>query len=86
MRSSSALKKWSKEFAWVFLLLAVCVFIFPADVQALYIDPGTGSIVLQVLLGAVVGGVVALKLYWARVRAWFVRLFSRSSREDEPGK
>jgi hypothetical protein len=29
-----------------------------------YLDPGTGSIILQVLLGGVAGIAVAVKLYW----------------------
>lgn len=29
-----------------------------------YLDPGTGSIILQVLLGGVAGIALALKLYW----------------------
>ena len=29
-----------------------------------YLDPGTGSIILQVLLGGVAGAALAVKLYW----------------------
>jgi hypothetical protein len=29
-----------------------------------YLDPGTGSIILQVLLGGIAGLVLAVKLYW----------------------
>jgi hypothetical protein len=29
-----------------------------------YLDPGTGSIILQVLLGGIAGIALALKLYW----------------------
>jgi len=38
-----------------------------------YIDPGTGSLVLQVLIGAVVGTLVTVKLYWQRVKMFFGR-------------
>lgn len=33
----------------------------------LYIDPGTGSIVLQAVIATVVGVGVALKLFWHRI-------------------
>lgn len=36
-----------------------------------YIDPGTGSLILQVAIGAVVGSLVAAKLYWLRLKAFF---------------
>ena len=29
-----------------------------------YLDPGTGSIILQILLGGIAGIVLAIKLYW----------------------
>jgi hypothetical protein len=35
-----------------------------------YLDPGTGSIILQVLLGGIAGLAVALKLYWDKLLSW----------------
>ena len=34
-----------------------------------YLDPGTGSIILQVLLGGVAGLALAGKLYWQKFRS-----------------
>jgi len=47
-----------------------------------YIDPGTGSLVLQVLVGAVVGTLVTVKLYWQRVKMFFAR---RKAPDDAGG-
>ncbi len=44
-----------------------------------YIDPGSGSFILQVVVGTLLGASVALKMYWARLRAYFV---SRGERND----
>ncbi len=38
-----------------------------------YLDPGTGSMLVQMLLGGVAGGLVIGKLYWARIKAFFGR-------------
>ncbi len=38
-----------------------------------YLDPGTGSMLLQLLLGGVAGALVVGKLYWHRVKAFFGR-------------
>ncbi len=38
-----------------------------------YLDPGTGSMLLQLLLGGVAGVLVVGKLYWHRVKAFFGR-------------
>ncbi len=32
-----------------------------------YIDPGTGSIILQAIVATVVGAAVAVKLFWHRI-------------------
>jgi hypothetical protein len=32
-----------------------------------YLDPGTGSIILQVLLGGIAGIALAIKLYWHKL-------------------
>ena len=39
----------------------------------LYIDPTTGGIGLQILLGIFVGGFVTIKLMWARFLSFFSR-------------
>lgn len=50
----------------------VFVFGFMATGDALaYLDPGTGSMLLQVLLGGVAAIAVAVKLYWYRILAIF---------------
>jgi len=37
-----------------------------------YLDPGTGSVILQVLLGGLAGLAVAIKLFWHRLTLLFV--------------
>ena len=37
----------------------------------LYIDPGTGSIIIQALIAALVGGAVAVRLFWQRILIFF---------------
>ena len=34
-----------------------------------YLDPGTGSLFLQLLLGGIAGLIVILKLYWQKILA-----------------
>ena len=36
-----------------------------------YLDPGTGSILLQGLIAGVVGGLVTIKLYWSKLKTFF---------------
>ena len=36
-----------------------------------YLDPGSGSMLLQILLGGIAGVAVAGKMYWQRIKAKF---------------
>ena len=38
-----------------------------------YIDPGTGNMILQGLIAALAGIAITAKLYWNRIKAFFVR-------------
>lgn len=42
------------------------------DVYA-YLDPGTGSMIIQGLLGALVGLGITLKIFWHRIKEKFTR-------------
>ena len=53
------------------VLLAFFV-LFEAPVEA-YLDPGSGSMLLQALLGGFAGIAVIAKLYWNRVTGLFNR-------------
>ncbi len=36
-----------------------------------YLDPGTGSFLVQLLIGGLVGALVFLKAYWTKIRSFF---------------
>lgn len=44
-----------------------------------YLDPGSGSFLLQILIGTLIGALVILRSYWSKIRA----LFSKDT-VDEP--
>jgi len=43
-----------------------------------YIDPGTGSLIIQVLIASFVGALFVIKIYWKKVKAFFNNLFSKA--------
>ena len=51
--------------SFLLALAAMLVGASTSTAQA-YLDPGTGSIILQVLLGGVAGLTLACKLYWQK--------------------
>ena len=44
-----------------------------------YLDPGTGSYALQILLATLFGGMFALKQSWAELKTWFTLRFGNQS-------
>ena len=54
----------------MFAILAIMIFVFAAPAFA-YIDPGTGSFLIQGIIAAVVGAGVALKMFWHRIVGLF---------------
>jgi hypothetical protein len=59
----------------VFLFVLV---IFPPSAHA-YIDPGTGSYILQIVIAGIAAGAFAIKMFWRRIRA----LFSGSKTQED---
>lgn len=53
-----------------------------ASAQA-YIDLGTGSYLLQLLIAGVLGGLFAIKLYWTKLKAFVYSRFSKSKDGDK---
>jgi len=48
-----------------------------------YLDPGSGSYLLQLLIAGALGALFALRLYWSRVKGFFSGLFRRSEDDGE---
>ena len=63
----------------VFAVLAISV-IAASDAHA-YLDPGTGSLLIQMLIAGVVGAGVVVKIYWRKIRTFVSGLFGKT-RDD----
>lgn len=69
-----------KRFKIIFVMLVVFYAAFPGMAYA-YINPGTGTFILQLIIGALTGGIVAIKLYWNKIKAFFKNLFKANKNE-----
>jgi hypothetical protein len=57
------------------LLGSVATLFFTGPAWA-YLDPGTGSMMLQLLLGGIAGAMVVGRMYWQRFREFVTTRFS----------
>ena len=65
------------------VILAVILLFWSIRKAHAYIDPGTGSYIIQVVIGVLLGAAFALKVYWEKVRAYFSKLFSKRTKSDK---
>jgi len=40
-------------------------------------DPGSASIIIQMLISAVVGSIVAIKIYYFKLKTFFKKIFKK---------
>ena len=58
------------EYKLIRLTSALYLIFFCSKANA-YIDPGTGSLLLQGLIAGIAAGAYTLKLYWYRIKNFF---------------
>ncbi len=47
-----------------------------------YLDPGTGSMFLQLLIGGIAAGLIMIRVYWERVKSFLSRFSKLRLSED----
>ncbi len=60
------------------IMLLLCLVLLPADAFA-YIDPGTGSFIVQVIIGTILSASFAIRMYWTKLKLFF---FGRNQSSD----
>ncbi len=68
------------------LIFAVAIAIaFPPKADA-YLDPGTGSYVLQILAAFFLGGIFVIKTFWQQIKAFFSKFSGKDKKKSEKSK
>ena len=65
----------------VAVVTALLTFASPQPAQA-YLDPGTGSYMLQLVIAALLGVAFSVKMFWLRIRTFFANLISRKPKDN----
>lgn len=60
-------------------LIAALLLLSPTSAHA-YLDPGTGSYVVQMIIAGLLGAAFAVKMYWLRIKRFVSGLFSKNER------
>lgn len=62
----------------VFIIFLAFIFSF-SNLNA-YIDPGSGSYILQLLIAGALGGVYAIKVFWSQIKSFCYSLFAKKKK------
>jgi hypothetical protein len=73
-----------KKHCLVFVLVLDMLVILSVTPAHAYIDPGSGSMLLQLLLGGVAGLLLALKIFWRSILSFFH--IKSADKKETPGK
>jgi hypothetical protein len=65
----------------IILMVLLWTLTSPAPASA-YLDPASGSMILQLLLGGVAGLLVVIKLYWRRMKTFVLVLLGRNVKAE----
>jgi hypothetical protein len=78
--------KFSKSLVVHSVAMASVLFLtFTRDAYA-YLDPGTGSYILQLVIAALLGASLAIKIYWGNIKKFFATRVLKTHREEQDEK
>jgi len=60
----------------------IAIFVLGTKNAHAYLDPGSGSYILQILIAGLVGGLFTVKTFWLQIKTFFTNLFSRKQKKD----
>jgi hypothetical protein len=70
----------SKLWLGIFVVFCSLAGLFPQTAHA-YLDPGSGSYFLQMLLASLLTGLYLIKLFWGKIKHFFSTRFGRGKDE-----
>ena len=64
------------------VLAGLLLLIFTHNAHA-YLDPGTGSYILQLVIASLLGISFAIKVYWGKIKTFFPKRFAEGQRKEQ---
>ena len=75
------MRRFNLKNLYIYILALFFILGWTPDAQA-YFDPGTGSMVLQLLMASVLGFLFTLKPYWGKFKGFIKNLVGKKSSDD----
>jgi hypothetical protein len=76
------MKKHLTKFVFSFTT-ALLGFLLSAGQAEAYLDPGSGSMIVQAILAVIAAASVTIGIFWQRLRAFFKSIFGKAGKNDK---
>lgn len=74
--------KYFKIFLSAFGLIILFYLISPCRIYA-YLDAGTGSYIIQIIIAVAIGGAFGVKIFWRKIYGFFKNLSLKAKKNDK---
>ena len=64
------------------ILVTITLLFFLSNDAYAYLDPGSGSIILQAILGFIAAALATASYYWNKLKIFFSKLFKREKKSE----
>ena len=69
-----------------FILFLIIIFLMLPSKAFAYLDPGTGSIIIQAILGFIAAAVSWITIYWAKFKILLNKIFGKKKNNLDKDK
>lgn len=64
------------------ILNTIILFFFLNSNAYAYLDPGSGSIILQAILGFIAASLATISFYWSKLKTFLYKLFKKNKKSE----
>jgi hypothetical protein len=65
-----------------YILFTITLFFFLSKNAYAYLDPGSGSIILQAILGFIAATMATASFYWTKIKIFFSKLLKKKKKSE----
>ncbi len=65
-----------------YFLFTIILFFFLNSKAYAYLDPGSGSMILQAILGFIAASLATISFYWTKVKTFLIKLLKKKKKSE----
>jgi len=66
-----------------YILNTIIIFFFLNSNAYAYLDPGSGSLILQAILGFIAASLATISFYWSKLKTFFSKFLKKNKKSEK---